>query len=98
MAPGAVRFESCLHGAPDLNNSKPDPILLPTVPVEDQDHEHPPKRVVQHLFAQHGQRYQATVDAPLILGASSYTQIADLCAQCFKPFVGFLEALAPEAA
>lgn len=68
------------------------------VPVEDQDHERPPKRVVEELFAQHGQRYMATVDAPLILGAASYATIADLCTQCFRPFVEFLEALAPEAA
>jgi len=68
------------------------------VPVEDQDHERPPKRVVEELFAQHGQRYQATVDAPLILGSASYATIADLCTQCFRPFVEFLEALVPEAA
>jgi len=68
------------------------------VPVEDQDHENPPKRVVEGLFREHGQRYQATVDAPFVLGGATYSAVADLCPQCFKPFVEFLEALAPEAA
>lgn len=40
------------------------------VPVEDQNHEHPPKRVVEEPFRKHGKRYQNTVDAPLILGTS----------------------------
>jgi len=64
-------------------------------PVEDQDHNHPPKRIVEKLFEKHGSRYQATVDAPLILGASDYKEIADKCAQCFKPFVEFLTNLQP---
>lgn len=63
------------------------------VPVEDQDHDCPPKRIVQELFEKCGKRYQGTVDAPLILGASRYQKIADRCPQCFKPFVQFLAGL-----
>jgi hypothetical protein len=63
------------------------------VPVEDQNHERPPKRIVEELFAKHAIRYQGTVDAPLILGASKYQEVADRCLQCFKPFVQFLVGL-----
>jgi hypothetical protein len=64
-------------------------------PVEDQDHDHPPKRIVEALFKEHGKRYRGTVDAPPILRASDYQDIADRCSQCFKPFVKFLTDLQP---
>lgn len=63
------------------------------VPVEDQNHEQPPKRIIEKLFKAYGKRYQDTVDAPLILGASKYQDIADRCPQCFKPFIQFLAGL-----
>ncbi len=63
------------------------------VPVEDQDHHRPPKRVVEQVFLDHGDRYQDTIDAPLILGAARYSEIAAACPQCFKPFVEYLESL-----
>ncbi len=63
------------------------------IPVEDQDHDRPPKRIVEELFQQQGKRYQGTVDAPLILGAMKYEDVADHCSQCFKPFVEFLSGL-----
>jgi hypothetical protein len=65
------------------------------VPVEDQNHHRPPKRVVEDLFVQHGSRYKDTVDAPLILAESSYEDLAEKCPQCFKPFVEFLSGLQP---
>jgi hypothetical protein len=64
-----------------------------TVPVEDQDHDKPPKRVVEALFAANGERYKDTIDAPLILGAAHYPDIVAACPQCFRPFVVFLESL-----
>lgn len=63
------------------------------VPVEDQDHNRPPKRVVETLFAVYGERYRDTIDAPLILGAAHYPDITAACPQCFQPFVAFLESL-----
>ena len=66
------------------------------LPVEDQNHGNPPKRVIEDLFERHGRRYRDTVDAPLILSGSSYLDLADRCPQCFKPFVEFLEGLRPE--
>jgi hypothetical protein len=63
------------------------------IPVEDQNHQRPPKQIVEELFAKHGRRYQGTVDAPLILGASKYQDIGEQCPQCFKPFVRFLASL-----
>ena len=68
--------------------------LVPTwaVPVEDQNHGDPPKRVVERLFAAHGRHYIDTVDAVTILGASNYVEVAERCPQCFGPFVAFLKA------
>ncbi|MCI0695643.1 DUF4276 family protein [candidate division KSB1 bacterium] len=63
------------------------------IPVEDQDHDHPPKQIVEKLFSKYGKKYKETVDAPFILGMSNYQKIADLCPQCFKPFVKFLSGL-----
>jgi hypothetical protein len=68
------------------------------VPVEDQDHDYPPKRVVVKLFAEHGESYIGPVDAPFILGATRYQEVADKCPQCFKPFVEFLNGLSAEGA
>jgi hypothetical protein len=59
-------------------------------PVEDQDHDQPPKKIVEDLYKAHGKRYRDTIDAPLILGASNYQDIAGKCPQCFKPFIEFL--------
>jgi hypothetical protein len=69
--------------------------LVPTwvVPTEDQNFNHPPKRVVEELFAAHGEKYQDTLDAPLILGDASYQTLAERCSQCFLPFVAALESL-----
>jgi hypothetical protein len=71
------------------------PSLKPTwrLPVEDVDHDRPPKRVVEELFQSCGQRYKDTVDAPLVLGASHYAELAEACPQCFQPFTEFLESL-----
>jgi hypothetical protein len=73
------------------------PTIKPTwtVPVEDQDHDSPPKRVVEQLFRQHGQSYQETVDAPLILASTDLAITRERCPQCFDPFVRFLEGVQP---
>jgi hypothetical protein len=63
------------------------------IPVEDQDHDNPPKRIVEDLFESHGTPYVPTVDAPLVLGASNLQDITTRCPQCFKPFVEFLTGL-----
>jgi len=60
------------------------------VPVEEQNHDRPPKKIVEELFKKCHQRYQGTVDAPLILAMASYQEIANACQQYFKPFVDFL--------
>jgi hypothetical protein len=67
-----------------------------TLPVEDVDHGRPPKRIVEEIFASHGQRYRETVDAPMILGASRYEMLAERCPQCFAPFVAFLASFERE--
>ncbi|MBI1746917.1 MAG: DUF4276 family protein [Acidobacteria bacterium] len=63
------------------------------IPVEDQNHERPPKRIVEAIFERHHQRYKNTADAPIILGRSNYQEIADRCSQCFKPFVEYLSSI-----
>lgn len=65
------------------------------VPVEEQNNDRPPKRVVEELFAKHGMKYRELIDAPLILTGVDYMDLAERCPQCFKPFVEFLESLAP---
>lgn len=72
--------------------------LQPTwsIPVEDQDHARPPKRIVEELFARYHKRYRDTVDAPAILGRASYTDIAARCPQCFERFVNWLADLDSE--
>lgn len=63
------------------------------VPVEEQDHDMPPKRIVERLFAEQGQKYKDTVDAPLILGRADTGEVVAGCPQCFAPLVVFLEGL-----
>lgn len=62
-------------------------------PVEDQNYYKPPKRIVEQLFNNYGSRYKDTIDAPLILGAAHYQEVAAACPQCFKSFVDYLESL-----
>jgi hypothetical protein len=61
--------------------------------VEDQNHDKPPKEVVREIFRKNGARYEETVDAPEILEAVVYTEIAERCPQQFQPFVDFLSSL-----
>lgn len=63
------------------------------IPVEDQNHDVPPSRVLEQLFRNSGKTYNKTVDAPLILGNISYQTIVERCHQCFQPFVNFIEQL-----
>lgn len=67
-----------------------------TIPVEDQNHDRPPSKIVEQLFKNSGKGYKKTVDAKLILGNTSYQEIADKCPQCFKPFVEFIEGIQTE--
>jgi len=71
------------------------PCLQPAwrVPVEDQNHECPPRVIVERLFLAHGRRYRNTVHAPRILGSVNYRDLAERCPQCFGPFVKFLTDL-----
>lgn len=61
--------------------------------VEEQNNDYPPRIIVEQLFKGHGMRYNGPTDAPLILGRSSYQELAKKCYQCFGPFVAFLEGL-----
>jgi len=56
-------------------------------PVEDQDHNNPPKRVVETLFRDAGMSYKGTADVPWILQRSSHQDLIKKCPQNFKPFV-----------
>jgi hypothetical protein len=67
-----------------------------TTPVEEQNHENSPRKIVEQLFKNYGKRYNNTVDATVILRSDVYQkiqEIAERCPQCFKPFVEFLESL-----
>jgi len=58
------------------------------IPVEDQDDQEPPKKVVADLFRQYSrQRYTDTVDAPWILERAKLEEIVQACPQQFAPLV-----------
>lgn len=56
-------------------------------PVEIQNHNKPPKKIVDDLFKSVGKRYKDTIDAPWILEKVEYNQLCEKCSQNFKPFV-----------
>ncbi|MFN6473430.1 MAG: DUF4276 family protein [Nostoc sp. SerVER01] len=64
-----------------------------TRPVEDQNNNVPPKKIVEEIFITCGKKYKETVDAKIILEIARYQDIAEQCPQAFKPFVEFLENL-----
>ena len=57
------------------------------MPVENQNHGTPPKRIVEALFKDSGMKYKDTVDVPWILGYSNHGDLVAKCPQNFKPFV-----------
>ena len=65
-------------------------------PVEDQNDDKPPKRVVEALFNKYRKkpRYSDTTDAPWILQRAQLDAIVAACPQCFAPFVAELKTLA----
>lgn len=62
-------------------------------PVEDQNHDKPPKQVIEELFQKSQRTYKEADDAARILSGVNYQDIAAACPQCFAPFVAFLESL-----
>ncbi|MFM6009101.1 MAG: DUF4276 family protein [Dolichospermum sp.] len=64
-----------------------------TIPVEEQNHNIPPKDIVEKIFRECSKKYKGSVDARRILENARYQDIAELCPQAFKPFVQFLENL-----
>lgn len=58
-----------------------------TRPVENQNHDKPPKRVVETLFQDSGMKYKETADVPWILERTSHQDLTKKCPQNFKPFV-----------
>jgi len=57
------------------------------IPVEDQNHQRPPKRIVEALFSEAGKRYKDTIDVPWILERSDYNDLKVRCPQNFRPFL-----------
>jgi hypothetical protein len=64
-----------------------------TKPVEEQNHNLPPKDIVEKIFQTYGKKYRGSSDARIILGSARYQDIAERCPQAFQPFVEFLENL-----
>jgi hypothetical protein len=91
-------LEALLLAAPDLLRKRlgTDDALRTAwrKPVEDQDDERPPKRVVEDLFRKYRKKpgYQDTVDAPLILERAEHRAVEQACPQRFAPFVADLRA------
>jgi len=63
-------------------------------PVEDQNDDRPPKRVVEDLFRKYRKKpdYIDTVDAPWILQRATLAAVERTCSQRFAPFVADLRA------
>lgn len=83
-------LESLLLGQPTLLASYLGlGTLHPTwaLPVEKQNHQRPPKRIVEELFLSRGRRYKDTRDAPVILAQANLGQIAEACHLRFAPFL-----------
>jgi hypothetical protein len=59
------------------------------LPVEDQNDDKPPKRIVEDLFRRYRRKgnYVDTIDGPWILGNADLAAIEDACPQRFAPFV-----------
>jgi hypothetical protein len=64
------------------------------LPVEDQDHDYPPKRILEKLFQDRDKKYKDTIDAPAILGQANLDRLKKECPQCFAPLVQLLETFA----
>lgn len=64
-------------------------------PVEEQNQDNPPSKVVARWFSLCGRTYDKTMDARTILEDVDYRAIAGRCPQCFAPFVEFLESCGP---
>lgn len=56
-------------------------------PVENQNHNNPPKRIVEALFRDAGMKYRDTADVPWVLKRSSHMELTKKCPQNFKLFV-----------
>ena len=57
------------------------------IPVENQNFNKPPKRIVELLFKNEGKKYKDTIDAPWILEQTDYKDLYIKCNQNFKPFI-----------
>ena len=67
-------------------------------PVETQNGDQPPKRVVEALFTRYGKKtkYRDTVDLPWLLERADLSLLEQACSQEFAPFSRFLrERVAP---
>ncbi len=62
-------------------------------PVKEQNHKNPPSRIVEKVFQEANKKYIKNIDAEMILSNQHYQQLADICVECFKPFVEFLESV-----
>ncbi len=61
-----------------------------TIPVENQNHNQPPKRIVEALFSDIGMKYKDTADVPWILERSDCNDLKRKCAQNFGLFLNNL--------
>lgn len=57
------------------------------LPVEEQNHHRPPKRIVEDLFLKHERRYKDTRDAPVVLASANPDELARVCHLRFSPFL-----------
>ncbi|WP_170229605.1 DUF4276 family protein [Polyangium fumosum] len=70
------------------------------MPVEDQNDNKPPKRVVEALFEKYREKpkYIDTIDAVWILGRAVFSDVESACPQNFAPLVRELRSIAADGA
>ncbi len=88
-------LEALLLAAPDqlrLRLKTKDQLEKWQKPVEDQDDDKPPKRIVEALFNKYRKKpgYIDTSDAPWILSRADLASLEAACPQRFRPFVAEL--------
>ncbi|MBN1696553.1 MAG: DUF4276 family protein [Spirochaetales bacterium] len=63
------------------------------IPVENQNFNKPPKKVIEFLFSENKKRYKDTADIPWVLERSQLKLLMERCPQNFTPFIEDLLAI-----
>ena len=57
------------------------------IPVENQNFNKPPKRIIEQIFLNCNKKYKDTADVPWILARTDLNMLKEKCPQNFTPFI-----------